>query len=609
MDTTVKHIASAEEFLHLDLTGEYALDADIDLGGRDWTPLGSDDAPFCGVLDGCGHTISNFCITKTDGAGNTGIFGVNAGTVQDVTFKNVRLSPKIVGSANVGLLAGHNDGSFWGVRTEGCAVILTCSAPARVLLGGLAGLSTGSFRNVSLDAEVHADCGDADVIAAGFVGKTDGGVFECVETFGELHLTGERTRAALFGGELCDTVLRACRFSAPMNLLNGELFTQYALEETGCTEFDGCLWRDNHGADRFLPKQALALRRLCCEHMERMGSIAWTPDRTLRFTCSCGAKVHAQVFEAGVMHIGLPYCHKNNSYEQFLDCFRPDGTLQPWLAADGYDVFDLYMGNDCSGAVYWAWGRAGNDLTYRWTENMMPEQRMGVLPVAGYDGYCSPLSADVVAKNTPEVIAEAYANARTGDAVLCYGKGGHVRMLCRAPAVYRDRAGTISLKRSYLVTHEQGGGLLTARKKVSSWLLSERYTFAQLLRDNYIPITCKTLQDGRREEPQVSLTREGDRLDGCTVRSNYRITSLDAQIVTEAGTPVWSGRYYTAVCTYDEEGHDARPRETVRSVPLSCLRPLLPHTVMQRGKRYVCRLSVLLGTGERFVLDDAAFLW
>ena len=111
MDTTVKHIASAEEFLHLDLTGEYALDADIDLGGRDWTPLGSDDAPFCGVLDGCGHTISNFCITKTDGAGNTGIFGVNAGTVQDVTFKNVRLSPKIVGSANVGLLAGRNDGS------------------------------------------------------------------------------------------------------------------------------------------------------------------------------------------------------------------------------------------------------------------------------------------------------------------------------------------------------------------------------------------------------------------------------------------------------------------------------------------------------------------
>lgn len=48
--------------------------------GRDWTPLGSDDAPFCGVLDGCGHTISNFRITKTDEAGNTGIFGVNAGT-------------------------------------------------------------------------------------------------------------------------------------------------------------------------------------------------------------------------------------------------------------------------------------------------------------------------------------------------------------------------------------------------------------------------------------------------------------------------------------------------------------------------------------------------
>ena len=52
-----------------------------------------------------------------------------------------------------------------------------------------------------------------------------------------------------------------------------------------------------------------------------------------------------------------------------------------------------------------------------------------------------------------------------------------------------------------------------------------------------------------------------------------------------------------------------KEKVTVRSVPLSCLRPLLPHTVMQHGKRYVCRLSVLLGTGERFALDDAAFLW
>ena len=37
-------------------------------------------------------------------------------------------------------------------------------------------------------------------------------------------------------------------------------------------------------------------------------------------------------------------------------------------------------------------------------------------------------------------------------------------------------------------------------------------------------------------------------------------------------------------------------------VDLSC-------KVVQRGKRYVCRLSVLLGTGDRFALDDAAFLW
>lgn len=41
----------------------YRLTADIDLGGRAWTPVGADqNHPFLGFFDGCGHRISNFTV-------------------------------------------------------------------------------------------------------------------------------------------------------------------------------------------------------------------------------------------------------------------------------------------------------------------------------------------------------------------------------------------------------------------------------------------------------------------------------------------------------------------------------------------------------------------
>ena len=75
-------IASAENLRSLqeqvaagdDFEGMYFTQtADIDLGGKEWTPIGSSATPFCGVYDGLGHKITGLSITKEVNA--IGLFG------------------------------------------------------------------------------------------------------------------------------------------------------------------------------------------------------------------------------------------------------------------------------------------------------------------------------------------------------------------------------------------------------------------------------------------------------------------------------------------------------------------------------------------------------
>ena len=47
-----------------------------------------------------------------------------------------------------------------------------------------------------------------------------------------------------------------------------------------------------------------------------------------------------------------------------------DGYIKDWLYdMEAYDGFDLYMGNDCSGGVYWAWNRIGCSFSFSFTRS------------------------------------------------------------------------------------------------------------------------------------------------------------------------------------------------------------------------------------------------
>ena len=92
----------------------YKLVRDIDLGGAEWTPIGTDSVPFKGKFNGNGHVISNYKITVTSApAGYIGLFGNVAGdaVITKLGVKNATIECSGTDITGAGLLAGGLSGN------------------------------------------------------------------------------------------------------------------------------------------------------------------------------------------------------------------------------------------------------------------------------------------------------------------------------------------------------------------------------------------------------------------------------------------------------------------------------------------------------------------
>ena len=87
------------------------LDTDIDLTGKDWTPIGTDyDNSYKGTFDGGGHTITGLTFTTNDEY--VGLFGYlnRAGTVKNVVMEGVQITSNQIYGGSIGGVVG----SSWG---------------------------------------------------------------------------------------------------------------------------------------------------------------------------------------------------------------------------------------------------------------------------------------------------------------------------------------------------------------------------------------------------------------------------------------------------------------------------------------------------------------
>ena len=139
------------------------LDKDIDLTGKDWTPIGTDyDNSYKGTFDGGGHTITGLTFTTNDEY--AGLFGWlnRAGTVKNVVMEGVQITSHQIYGGSIGGVVG----SGWGT-IENCSV--SGSVSGTVYVGGVVGVQIGgSITGCSSSATVK---GMVDV--GGVAGQTN----------------------------------------------------------------------------------------------------------------------------------------------------------------------------------------------------------------------------------------------------------------------------------------------------------------------------------------------------------------------------------------------------------------------------------------------------
>ena len=139
------------------------LDKNIDLTGKDWTPIGTDyDNSYTGTFDGGGHTITGLTVTTNDQF--AGLFGWlnRAGTVKNVVMEGVQITSNQIYGGSIGGVVGYS----WGT-IENCSV--SGSVSGTVYVGGVVGAQIdGSITGCSSSATVK---GTVDV--GGVAGQTN----------------------------------------------------------------------------------------------------------------------------------------------------------------------------------------------------------------------------------------------------------------------------------------------------------------------------------------------------------------------------------------------------------------------------------------------------
>ncbi len=178
----------------------FRLVANIDLDGRNWTPIGNGTNSFQGIFDGQGHNITNGIINNGTIPGNNnyiylGLFGSVGNANNASVIKNVEIKQFTINLTSNGNLDGNRGyyigtlvgGLFRNATAENCAIVnsnikigdkdsgdqgelVLTNATARVMVGGAIGATQTGHRTYNDSGndskpQVKAIYSDVDIVA------------------------------------------------------------------------------------------------------------------------------------------------------------------------------------------------------------------------------------------------------------------------------------------------------------------------------------------------------------------------------------------------------------------------------------------------------------
>ena len=198
---------------HNNFSGEYfTLTADIDLSGKQWTPIGWYDKEnsiqylFSGYFDGAGHEITGLTIGSAESANSilerVGLFG----GIYEGSIRNISVEVQIYAALNgayVGGLAGATS------NTD----ITNCNTSGNIALTNANVVSAGGLAGYTTDSDITACYSDVDISATGassYVGGLTGqymdGTLYNSHAAGTVIANGDNSLAGGLSGGLWGTI-------------------------------------------------------------------------------------------------------------------------------------------------------------------------------------------------------------------------------------------------------------------------------------------------------------------------------------------------------------------------------------------------------------------
>ena len=174
------------------------LTEDINLGGKEWTPIGNENFPFHGTFDGGGHIIRGLHISQNR-EGCYGLFGAIDGTVKNLT---------ILGTMNcladdLYSAVGGIAGMVVGGHIQDCTANLTIESNGKnigLFSGGIAGrVENGTIQNCH-SSVVFQNIGGNFLYLGGVVGSAANSQIDSCVFDGTIHILDGADEKFSLGG-------------------------------------------------------------------------------------------------------------------------------------------------------------------------------------------------------------------------------------------------------------------------------------------------------------------------------------------------------------------------------------------------------------------------
>ena len=149
------------------------LSADINMAGKEWTPIGTDENnSYNGTFDGNGKTITGLTVNQSE-KNYAGLFGClgSDGKVQNLTLENVHIS----GAFYVGSVVGTNFGTVSGCTASGNIT------GTESCIGGVVGQNKGTVTGSTVSGNISSN-----QYTGGVVGENFGTVSACYHATGDV---------------------------------------------------------------------------------------------------------------------------------------------------------------------------------------------------------------------------------------------------------------------------------------------------------------------------------------------------------------------------------------------------------------------------------------